>query len=432
MLWNASYFLAGLLITLSILIFVHELGHFVAAKRSGVRVERFSIGFGPKIVGFERGGTEYVISAIPFGGYVRMAGEDPSGPTTGAKWEFMSKDKKTRALIVAAGPLMNFALSIVILTMLAGLVGVEKISTRVIGKVAPDSPAARAGLRMGDVIEAVGAEKVTDWDGVMRGFEKNLGQKVEIVFQREAKPETTSIDLRNLDSFADIGIEVLREPIVGDVAWQGPAYGAGIRSGDRIVEVDGKPIATWDDLREAILPYPGDTLEIVWQRGEEIHTSRIVPKDANGFGLIEITPMIERHRANPIEALKLGINMSLWAAKQIRHVTKFFAALFGHKGSADAVGGPIRIGEVAGDALRWGISNFLWFIALISAQLSVVNLIPIPVLDGGHILLLGIESITRRPVTARQRIIAHQIGFAFLVAFMLLVTLHDILRVAGR
>jgi len=432
MLWNASYFVGGLVITLSILIFVHELGHFLAAKGSGVRVERFSIGFGPKLIGFRHGHTEYVISAVPFGGYVRMAGEDPSGPTTGAEWEFMSKDKKTRAFIVASGPLMNFALSVVILTMLAAFVGVETITTRAIGRVEDGSPAESAGLRLGDEILSVGDRSVGNWDDIVEALEASLGKRVTLVFEREGSVETTGIDLSGIDSFDAIGIEVLREPVVGDVAWRGPAYIAGIRSGDRIIEVDGHPILTWSDLRQAVLPHPGDTLEIVWQRQGVTMSSKVVPKDANGYGLIEITPLIERHRVGPLRAFRLGFSMTIWAAKQIKHVTRFFAGLFSHDRTADVVGGPIRIGEVAGDALRWGLSNFLWFIALISAQLSIVNLIPIPVLDGGHILLLGIETVSRRPVTTRQRLIAHQIGFAFLLAFMLLVTFHDILRVAGR
>ncbi len=432
MLWNASYFFVGLIITLSILIFVHELGHFLAAKRSGVRIERFSIGFGPKILGFRRGETEYVVSAIPFGGYVRMAGEDPDAAITGAEWEFMSKDKKTRAFIVAAGPLMNFLLSVVILTMLASFVGVEDVEDSTIGKVPPGSPAGTAGLRMGDEILAIGDMGVSNWDDIVRNLQASLGRSTSIVFRRERSVETTSVDLTQVDSFEAIGITVFREPIVGDVAWKGPAYDAGIRSGDRIVAVGGNPVETWEDLRKAILPHPADTLEIAWLRDGHLMRSAVVPKNASGYGLIEITPLIERHRVDPLRALKLGFNMTVWAAKQIRHVTRFFASLFEHGGSADVIGGPIRIGEVAGDALRWGPSNFLWFIALISAQLSIVNLIPIPVLDGGHILLLGIETVSRRPVTTRQRMIAHQIGFAFLLAFMLLVTLHDILRVAGR
>jgi regulator of sigma E protease len=158
----------------------------------------------------------------------------------------------------------------------------------------------------------------------------------------------------------------------------------------------------------------------------------VIPKDRGGSGYIEATAMFERRRTGILESIGFGAETALWAAQQVRRIPEFFSSLFRGQASSDAIGGPIRIGEVAGDALRWGLPNFLWFLALISAQLSIINLIPIPVLDGGHILLLAIETVTRRPITAKQRIIAHQIGFAFLFGFMILITLFDISRFFGR
>lgn len=430
--WGLFYFLAGLLITLSVLIFVHELGHFVAAKRAGVRVERFSIGFGPPILRFDRGETEYVIAIIPFGGYVRMAGEDPDKPASGAPWEFMSKTKIARAAIVSAGPAMNFLLSVVILSILAACVGVEKPPEAMVGKVVAGSPADRAGLKTRDLIMMIGEDRIEDGDGLAKVLEANIGKSVRLVIKRDACCETTAIDLNGITAVSEIGFTLFREPVIGGVAWRGPAYQAGLRGGDRVISLDGVAVSTWDDLREIIIAHPGDTLEMIWERQGKMISGKVTPKDAGGYGLIEATVKIERKRLGMAGSIAMGIDMSVWAASQIKHIGKFFRGLVGLAPSSDAVGGPIRIGEVAGDALRWGLSNFLWFLALVSAQLSIINLIPIPVLDGGHILLLGIETVNRRPVSQRQRVIAHQVGLAFLVGFMVLVTFHDLVRLASR
>ncbi len=429
---GALYFIAGLGITLSVLIFVHEFGHFLAAKRAGVRVERFSIGFGPAILKLRRGETEYVVAIVPFGGYVRMAGEDPEKPTSGAPWEFMSKSRKTRAAIVSAGPAMNFILSVVILSILAVALGVEKPPQARVGKVLPDSPAEKAGVASGDLVVMLGKEPIADWDGLVKALESNIGRSVELVVHRSGWLDTLTLDLSAIKQIQEVGISIYREPVIGGVAWRGPAHQAGLRSGDRVVSIGGVGIQTWDDLREVVIAHPGDTLEIVWERKGKIVSGLVVPKDAGGYGLIEATVRLERERLGILRSIAMGIDMSVWAASQIKQIGKFITGLLGVAPSSDAIGGPIRIGEVAGDALRWGLPNFLWFLALVSAQLSIINLIPIPVLDGGHILLLAIETINRRPVSPRQRVIAHQIGFAFLFAFMVLVTLHDIMRIALR
>jgi regulator of sigma E protease len=421
-------FVVGLGITLSILIFVHEMGHFWAAKRSGVRVERFSIGFGPKLLGFTKGETEYRLSAIPFGGYVRMSGEDPEAEQTGGDWEFLSKSRGVRAFIVIAGPAMNFLLAVVLLVGLVSVLGVETVSTRVIGTVTEDTPAWAAGLREQDEILSVGGTTVQTWNAVLETLDANLGGKVDITFLREGTTESATIDLTATDALAKVGMYVFRDATIGQVAWRGPAYAAGLRPGDRVTSIDGVAITSWKDLREQVLPSPGKQLDIVWMRDGEELTSVIVPKEDKGYGLIEAAQNVERERVGIVQSFKLGAGTAVWAARQIGRLKEFFAKLFRGQASADEIGGPIRIGEIAGDTLRWGLSNFLVFLAVISAQLSIVNLLPIPVLDGGHLLLLGLETITRRPITTRQRIIAHQIGFAFLLAFMIAITLSDISR----
>ena len=428
MLMTIVDFVLGLGITLSILIFVHEIGHFLAAKRSGVRVEKFSMGFGPRIVGFTRGETEYRLSAIPFGGYVKMSGEDPEGEVTGDDREFLSKSKGARAFIVIAGPAMNFLLAVVLLVGLVGVLGVETVTTRVVGTVIEDEPAWRAGLREGDEIQSVGGVDVETWDEVFEAFEEHLGGMVEVGFLRDGSEESARLDLTEAEDLSGVGMYEFRDATIGQVAWRGPAYAAGLRPGDRVVSIGGVPIESWKDLRDQVLPSPGKQLEIVWERDGRRLSSVIVPKEDNGYGLIEAAQRIERSHVGVLESLRIGSRTAVWAARQITKIKEFVAMLLRGQASTDTIGGPIRIGEIAGDTLRWGLSNFLVFLAVISAQLSIVNLLPIPVLDGGHLLLLGLETVTRKPITMKQRMIAHQIGFAFLFGFMILITLFDISR----
>jgi regulator of sigma E protease len=421
-------FVLGLGITLSILIFVHEIGHFLAAKRSGVRVERFSMGFGPRLLGFTKGETEYRLSAIPFGGYVKMSGEDPEVEATGDDREFLSKRKSVRALIVIAGPAMNFLLAVVLLVGLVGVMGVETVTTRVVGTVVEDEAAWKAGLREGDEILSVGGVDVATWDDVYEALEKHLGGVVDVTFLREGSKDSTRLDLTEAKDLIAVGMYEFRDATIGQVAWGGPAYAAGLRPGDRVVSINGVPIRSWKDLRDQVLPSPGKQLKIVWDRDGRELSAVIVPKDENGYGMIEAAQRIERSHVGIVETLRIGTRTAVWAAGQIAKIKEFIAMLLRGKASTDTIGGPIRIGEIAGDTMRWGLSNFLVFIAVISAQLCIVNLLPIPMLDGGHLLLLGVETITRKPITTKQRVIAHQIGFAFLFAFMMLITFFDISR----
>ncbi|MFH1313216.1 MAG: RIP metalloprotease RseP, partial [Candidatus Eisenbacteria bacterium] len=346
-------FVVGLGITLSILIFVHEMGHFWAAKRSGVRVERFSIGFGPKLIGFTRGETEYRLSAIPFGGYVRMSGEDPEADHTGDDREFLSKSRGVRAFIVIAGPAMNFLLAVVLLVGLVAVLGVETVTTRVVGTVVEDTPAWAAGLKEHDEILSVGGETVQTWNAVLESLDANLGSRLDMTFLRDGRTESTTIDLVSTDSLAKVGMYVFRDATIGQVAWRGPAYAAGLRPGDRVTNIDGVAITSWEDLREQVLPSPGKQLDIVWVRDGKELTSVIVPKEESGYGLIEAAQKIERTRVGIAESFRIGAGTAVWAARQIGKLKEFVANLFKGKASTDTIGGPIRIGEIAGDTLRW-------------------------------------------------------------------------------
>jgi len=427
-------------ITLSVIVFIHEFGHFMAAKVSNVRVERFSMGFGPVLLRIMGGETEYCISAIPFGGYVRMEGEDPeeaearaaeqakSGVVRGQDRGFLSKSKLTRAFIVTAGPAMNFLLALVIYTGLVAHTGVGVTTTRQVGGVFEGTPAEAAGLVKGDTIVSVDGVKVDSWDHLVNLLSTRLGKVSDMVVERDGKPLAITLDLSSAESLYDVGMYDYRPAIVGEVKLGGPAAKAGLRSGDRIVRVDSVDINSWTGLSQAIGRSPKAELQIEWERSGEMHSSTLTTVDVDGLGKIEIYGMVEKRKVGPVEALKRGLDTTLWVAKQIFLLPRMIM-----KGTAvkDVVGGPVRIGQLAGESMRWGASAFLGFIAAISAQLCLVNLLPIPVLDGGHLLVLAVETVSRRAISFRQRMIAQQIGFAFLMALMVLVTLVDVSRFLG-
>jgi regulator of sigma E protease len=413
-------------------IFFHELGHFLAAKFSGVRVERFSMGFGPRLLGLTRGETEYRISAVPFGGYVKMEGEDPdevkaAGGTVSDR-SFLGKSRGARALIVVAGPVMNFIMAVLIYTGLTAYTGVGVITTRQIGGVIEDSPAAAAGLAGGDVVLTVGGAKVSTWDDMLEMLEARLGNTAEMVVDRDGLAETITLDLSSTGNVYDIGLYDFRPAVIGDVKRDGPAYLAGLKAADKVVRIGDKEIASWDDLSDVIRASPGAALEIEYEREGQRFTSTVTPKDVDGTGLIEIYASIDRRPVGLLESLRIGFDTTIWVAKQFFMLPRLIL-----RGTAlrDVVGGPVRIGQLAGDSLRWGWITFFGFVAAVSAQLCIVNLLPIPVLDGGHLLILGVEAVSGKAVSLRQRIIAQQIGFAFLIGLMVLVTLVDVSRFFG-
>jgi len=347
--------LLATIFVLGILIFVHELGHFLVAKKSGIRVERFSLGFPPKLIGKKIGDTEYCISWIPLGGYVKMAGEEPDEKELkGEPWEFMSKPVRTRALVVFAGPAMNFILAILIFWGIIFLAGRQEIheDTNQIGLVAPG----------------------------------------------------------------------------------GPADKAGIKSGDQIISINGIEVSTFKDMAEIIYQQVEKPVEVTWKRDEEEYTAMITTYkdrvlDEEGqfkyIGKIGIGPTYTTIKVGFFRALLEGIDTSIFILVE---TIKFIIELITGTASIKLVGGPVFIAQVAGQTAKTGIVSLLSFTALLSVNLCLINVLPIPVLDGGHLLFLGIEKIKGRPLSLKQRAAMQQIGLAFLILLIIFVTYNDFLR----
>jgi regulator of sigma E protease len=433
------------IILLGILIFVHEFGHFLFAKKLGVRVLKFSLGFGPKLIGRKYGDTEYLVSAVPLGGYVKMLGEEPGD-------ELKEEDKPfaynyqavwKRFLIVFSGPVFNlfFAAAILFVIFLSGV----PVPKPYVGKVMDNSPAAAAGFMAGDRIAAINGKTVSGWDDIDVSVNESSGERLLFKIEREGKiielsvtPEKSTgknIFGENTEVM-DIGIMPLLYPEVGEVIKNSVAEKAGIKKGDRIIEIEGTPIKTWHDMTAIIHGSPEKPLRLKIKRDENFLELTVTPekkisKYPDGtekhIGLIGIGPagnnVIKKY--NPLKAASLGVKRT-WdmIVLTVVMVIKLIQRIV----PAETLGGPIMIFQMAGQQASLGAMNFFMFMAVISINLGVLNLLPIPILDGGHILFLGIEAVRRKPLSEKAIMIAQRIGLAIIITLTAFAFYNDIMR----
>lgn len=449
--------LIATIIVLGVLIFVHELGHFWAAKAVGIEVQRFSIGLGPRVWGFRRGETEYVLSAIPLGGYVKMGGMDDEvmdrveggspaeGVATDPTRAFDAKPIWARTLVISAGVIMNMLFAFLVYAFVAGAWGVSEVETTRIaavrGDLLPPGNEMLVGVPAGATIARVGNREVEHWGDVREAFLELPAGPSELVTRDPA----LVVDLRIPDDLGDrrrmVGaIEYWIDPVVAAVAPGAPAERGGIQSGDRLVAVDGEAVGSWSSFVALVQSRPEQRTEITLQRGAERLTRAVTP-DANSgadpvtgetrtVGYVGIWPdqATVNLRVTPLEAIATG-------ARETVAVSSFILAslrdLVTGQVSPRNLGSIVTIGQASGQAADAGASVFLRFMALFSINLAILNLLPIPILDGGHLVFLAVEAIRGRALTVEQRIRWSQVGFVIVVGIMVLALSNDILRVLG-
>jgi regulator of sigma E protease len=430
-----------LVVVLGILVFIHEAGHFLAAKLFGVGVETFSLGFGKRLVGFRRGGTDYRISMIPLGGYVKMVGEYSGEGTDDEGWpedaSFNAKNRAQRLIIMVAGPAMNILLAIVIywaLFMVGSQVPDLPEGPPVVEAVEQGSAAAEAGLQPGDRILKIGDEQI---DSLEEYGEERLfrpGQTVTYVIERDGRRIDKQLTLGEdpIHGVGQDGVRIGLQVVTREIVEGSPAEKAGLKAGDRIVAVDGRPAVGVTKLSEYIGQRPGEKIDLeVIRDGREV-TLTVVPEEVEqGTGRIGVvlSYATEFVRYGPAEAMGKALGET-WRGAGLLFRT--LSALITRDIGVDVVSGPLEIARISRDQAEYGLAPFLQLLAFISLNLGIFNLLPVPVLDGGNILILLIESGLRRDLSMaiKERIL--QVGLVLLVAFAILVISLDIKKLISR
>lgn len=434
--------IAGILM-LGVLVFVHELGHFAVAKWCGVKVLRFSLGFGPKLVSKQWGETEYLICAIPLGGYVQMLGEGSGEQGEAAdltpeerERSFADQPVSRRLAIVSAGPLMNLILPFLILPI-SFMVGVQMPSyleqPPCIGYVVADSDAAKSGFVAGDCVVTVNQQAIATWNDTNRSFVNAAGEVLRFQVRRQGELLTLEIpaDNSSLEGMQALGLLPAQEARIGGLAENMPAKNAGIQEGDLILQIGDQPVSSWYQLRGIIQAIGDKTVPFLLERaGQQLIVELAPQQDATGDFLIGIAPqqVTELKSYAFADAVKEGAKRT-WELIELTVV--FVQKLFSGSVSAKNIGGPITVVQVAGQAAQTDLAAIFSVLAFISIQLGILNLLPIPILDGGHILFNLVELILRRPVSIRAREMAQQVGLAMLLMLMVLAFYNDIVRLWG-
>lgn len=443
------------IVVLGILIFFHELGHFLVARLFGVGVEKFSLGFGPRLFGRTVGITDYRISAIPLGGYVKMVGDEPDADLAPelVPVSFTHKHVFKKMLIVAAGPFFNLLLAVLIYAGFFYFIGTEDIRP-VVNHVTQAGPADQAGLRAGDRVIAVDGQPVASWSDINRLIADAKGREVRVRVSRDetvsdvaVKPQTKMAkDILGDDTpFYDAGFSGLPplKAVVGDVADGYPAQKAGLRKGDRIIAINDRPVDSWNTMKTIISQSKGDPLTLQVLRGQDQLTVDIMPvltseenllgEKVDSYRIGISTPGItipEEDRITIKRGLLGAVVESVEQTSQISRLTLLsIVKLIKGTVSTKTLGGPIMIAEMAGQQAKAGLTNLIFFIAVLSINLAVLNFLPIPVLDGGHMMFFLIEAVIGRPINMRMREIAQQAGIFILILLMIFVFYNDIMRV---
>ncbi len=427
--------LLAFVLVLGILVLLHEAGHFLAARAVGARVEVFSVGFGRRLWGVRRGDTDYRVSLVPLGGYVRVVGLGPDESTDAEQAEQEELlPRWKRALILLAGPVTNVLAAVLFLSV-AFVLGVNvpayQDQPAVIGWVEPGSPAATAGIRPGDTVISVDTTPIESWRDLETSMLTAGGRTVTVTLRRDGKTFRVSLRPKEVSRYG-FGYAGILPPLSAEVRRVvpgSPAQRAGLAPGDRIVAVNGEPVKQFYDLIRLISPHPGERVTLTVEREGTTLELAVVPEDVGGEGKVGIAlefPSV-MHREGPLGAVATAVRE---CRRMTRETFRVLGKLITRKASVrQTMSGPIDIARISGQAARSGIRAMIWLLGVISLQLGIFNLLPIPVLDGGHLTIIAFETLIRRdlPPRVKERIL--EVGFVLLILLMVVVIYNDILKI---
>jgi regulator of sigma E protease len=418
------------LFALGVIVFVHELGHYLVAKAFGVRVLTFSLGFGRKVWGFQRGETEYRVSWVPLGGYVNFAGQDP-GERSDDPREYLNRPRWQRVLILLAGPFANVVLAVILVAtvFMTGFAARDSSDVpAVVGMVETGSPAERAGLEAGDRVVTVEGKAIASWQDLMFAILTSPERPLRLEYERLTGPgeaaRRSSATLRPervpRDEVGEAGVHPL--VVIGEVLPGSAAEAAGIRVGDAVLTIDGQGIESFAGLREQVVNRPGEPLEVLVLRGGEKITLTVVPRADRQGALIGVGQPVRRYSFGEAVVESVRFNTDL-TVQILFLVEKIFERRISLRAS---LGGPIEIAAVSGAAARRGFRDLLLFMSFISINLFIVNLFPIPILDGGQIAVLLVEGTLRRDLSVRIKERITQVGLVMIVMLMAMALYFDL------
>ncbi|UXY14311.1 RIP metalloprotease RseP [Chitiniphilus purpureus] len=438
--------LLAFIVTLGLLVTVHEYGHYWVAKRCGVKVLTFSIGFGKPLLTWRRGETTWQLAMLPLGGYVRMLDErDGTVPASEAARAFNRQPPLKKIAVVVAGPLANLILACGLYWGLNawGYDGIRAIA----GQVVADSPAARAGLRSGDEILSVDGRATATWDQLFIALIDTAGSGTPVSLvvrtpgQGEHAVQLPPIAVAQIEPQLLGRLGLTAAPLstrIANVAPGGAAARAGLQPGDRITALNGEPIGDWSVLQARIARLGGTEIRLTLARAGVLKTVTAVPDSvrhgARNIGRLGIAPAVDEARwaqhqvrlqFGPIEALLQGLDKA-WTYTRL--TLAMFWRMLADRTGLDQISGPLTIAVYAGESARAGLSVYIDFLALISLSLAVLNLLPIPLLDGGHLMYHTAELLTGRPVSARLEALGQRIGLLVLLGLMALALFNDFNR----
>jgi len=431
---NTLNSLVAFVFVLGVLVFVHELGHFLVARWLGVRVITFSIGFGPKLLKFRRNDIEYCISAFPLGGYVKMAGENPDEPLSGTGEEFLSRSRWDRFRILLAGPVMNIVLAVALMWIAyaqGAQVPAFQDAPVVVGAVNPKSPAEASGIKPGDRIIKVGSQSVATWEAFYLTIGGRANRQVPITLLREGRDMVVTVTPvgQTRMQIGDIGVLPDVHPSISGIERDGPAEKAGFKVGDVVIAAAGETVIFSEQLTATIRKFPGVPVSFRVTRDGAPLDITVTPRRQGQIGLIGINIQ------NAFIVVQPGVIGALWMSidRNIQFgglIVRTLGGLFTRETSPTQLMGPVAIAQMSGEQAARGWIDFITFIASLSLNLGLLNLLPIPILDGGHIFIMAIESVARRDLSLKVKERVMMAGFVALMLLMVTVVYNDLSRIS--